>query len=160
MKNKTPVPQSRTKNRKTTTKKPTVQVSIAFTFTIGVTLTFLLFSRETIIISPTSVFQSDSNHHIAESSRPAFSEIIQPKSEGIQAVLERILDKTAEINRLNQIIHGLPVLPLEMRRPTSIKMKGPADVPIEEQQREYEKSLDQELNRLQTIINARNAENG
>jgi hypothetical protein len=47
-----------------------------------------------------------------------------------------------------------------MRRPTSIEIKGPANVPIEEQQREQEKSLDQELQRLKALLDARNSGKG
>ena len=144
-----------TKNQKTPTRKPSIQVSIAITFTTSATLTLLLFSKETITISPVTGFHSD-GQKFTESQKLVLSETIQPS----QTTQERILDKVAEINHLNQMLHGLPVLPLEMRRPTSIEIKGPSSVPVEEQQREQEKSLDQELKRLRMLLKAGGSSNG
>jgi subtilisin-like proprotein convertase family protein len=155
MKNKKTTRSFDAKNQKTPTRKPSIQVSIAITFTISTTLTLLLFSKETITILPMTGFHSNSQN-FTESQKSTLSETIQPN----QTTQERILDKVAEINRLNQILHGLPVLPLEMRRPTSIEIKSPANVPIEEQQRENEKSLDQELKRLQMLLQASSSNNG
>jgi hypothetical protein len=155
MKNKKPIRSFDMKNQKTPTRKPSIQISIVITFTISTTLTLLLFSKETITISPVAEFHSDAQN-FTESQKSALSEIIQPN----KTTQERILDKVAEINRLNQILQGLPVLPLEMRRPTSIEIKGPANVPIEEQQRENEKSLDQEFQQLKALLNARNSGKG
>lgn len=155
MKNKKPTHSFDAKNQKTPVRKPSIQVSIAITFTISTTLTLLLFSKETITISPVTGFHSD-GQNFYESQKSALSETIQPS----QTTQERILDKVAEINRLNQILHGLPVLPLEKRRPTSIEIECPANVPIEDQQRENEKCLDQELKRLQTLLKASGSSNG
>jgi hypothetical protein len=155
MKNKKPTLSFDAKNQKTPVRKPSIQVSIAITFTISTTLTLLLFSKETITISPVTGFHSD-GQNFTESQKSALSETIQPS----QTTQERILDKVAEINRLNQMLQGLPVLPLERRRPTSIEIECPANVPIEEQQRENEKSLDQELKRLQMFLKASGSNNG
>jgi hypothetical protein len=142
------------KNPKTPARKPLIHISIAVTATITATLAFFPFNKKPIMISPLIGFHFGNN--VVEPPPQTLPERIQPN----QTTQERILDKVAEINRLNQILHGLPVLPLEARRPTSIEIKVPADVPIEEQQREQEKSLNQELQRLQTLLDARNLGKG
>jgi hypothetical protein len=154
MKNKKLTRSFHMKNPKTPAQKPLIRISIAVTFTITATLTLFPFNKKPIIILPLIGFHFGNN--VVEPPTQTFSETIHPN----QATNERILDKVAEINRLTQMLHGLPVLPLEMRRPTSIEMNGPADIPVEERQRENEKSLDQELKRLQTLLNARNSSNG
>jgi hypothetical protein len=104
MKNKKPTRSFATKNKKTPMPKSSIQISIAITFTISTTLIFLFFSKETVTISPVTEFHSDSQNFI-ESQKSVLSETIQPS----QTTQERILDKLAEINRLNQILQGLPV---------------------------------------------------